>query len=69
MIATTLLSVILYALTIVLLKSYLNVNNMDWAFFAKVALMSGIVWIPPFIIQKLISKFLPSDYEKVMRGK
>ncbi len=65
----TLLSLVVYALTILLMHNYFNLSTMDWAFFAKVGLIGLLVWVPPFILQRLLSHFLPSDYEKVMKGK
>jgi phospholipid-translocating ATPase len=55
-----------YFMSIVLLQEYFDTSTMDSVFFAKVALISLITWLPLHLMYYVLSWVDPSDSKKVM---
>lgn len=44
-------------------------SKIDLGFILKLALITTISWLPPFVFKKIMKRIDPSDYEKVMMYK
>jgi phospholipid-translocating ATPase len=66
MVVSQIFSVILYFVTILMMKSIFMVSTLTWEFFLKILLLTFITWFPLHMI-KILKKYLdPNDYEKIM---
>ena len=67
MIASQLLSVLIYFLSLWMLSSILDVSYITWMFLLKVVVITAISFLPLYLINWVRKKVDPSDFEKVMR--
>ncbi len=69
MIISMLSSILIYALSILFLKNYIDVSEIDIWFFINLIYVTLASWLPPFLFTLIKKKIDPSDYEKVMSHK
>lgn len=69
MIISIISSIVIYALSIVLLKNYIDVSDFDLEFVMNLMYVTFASWLPPFVFKIIKKTFDPSDYEKVMQHK
>ena len=55
-----------YFMSIVLLQEYFDTSYIDSLFFAKVALITLITWLPLHLLYLIVNCVDPSDSKKVM---
>ena len=63
-------TIVVYLLTILLLKNYLDIYFIfDWATFFKIPIASIVAWAPFFITNFIKKKFFPQTIEKLNQAK
>ena len=63
-------TIVVYLLTILLLKNYLDIYFIfDWATFFKIPIASIVAWAPFFIANFIKKKFFPQTIEKLNQAK
>lgn len=66
MIISQILSVILYFVTIITMKSVFMVSTFSWDFLLKIFLVTLLTWFPLHLV-KVIKRYMdPNDYQKIM---
>lgn len=66
-IITCLVSITLYTIICVTMKKYLFLGDIGIMSILKLIAITAISWVPPFVIGVIRKKFLPNDYEKIMK--
>ncbi|CAD8189038.1 unnamed protein product [Paramecium pentaurelia] len=66
MIISNVASAVIYILSIMWFPNQLLVSAMTFQFFFYVIVIVLVSWSPCFIAQKILKKYDPSDYEKIM---
>ena len=66
MIISQMLSVFIYFLSLLTLRSVLDVDYITWMFVLNVVMITAISFVPLYVFQWLRRRFDPLDYEKVM---
>lgn len=61
-------SLIVYLLTIIVLKKDINASTITLEFLYKVAFLTLLSWLPIHVVKVIRSKFAPTEQEKIMRG-
>ena len=69
MIVSSLLTFIVYFLSIVLLRQYFDVSYITGLFFLKVLAIVAIAWGPPHLLKVIYERCDPSDAKKIMLKK
>jgi phospholipid-translocating ATPase len=67
MIISNLGSALTYLLTIYLMPQLLVVSKLSGKFFLTLLIIVIASWLPLYLLQLVIQKFDPSDYEKIMK--
>ena len=67
MIISTVLTLMIYFMSISLLRSYFDVSYIDWPFCLKVTAITLVSWAPLHIAKKIHECVDPSEQLKVMR--
>ena len=62
------LSLFCYILSMIYLRSYLNIYLQDMVFVIKIILIAVIAWAPQHTAQALYIHFFPSEFVKIMQG-
>lgn len=66
MIISNVASALFYILTLFLFPQQLLVSSLDLQFFIYVFLIVMASWLPCYMVQELLRKLDPSDFEKIM---
>ena len=69
MIVSSLLTFIVYFLSVILLRQYFDVSYITGIFFLKVLAIVAIAWGPPHIWKVVYQRCDPSDHKKIMLKK
>lgn len=69
MIVSSLLTFIVYFLSIVLLRQYFDASYITGIFFLKVLAIVAIAWGPPHVFKVIYERCDPSDHKKIMLKK
>jgi len=67
MICASILTLFLYILSIALMPSYFDTSYITWNFVLKVFAITMASWLPMFIVQVIVGKLDPSEFEKIMK--
>jgi len=67
MVASLIGTVILYFLSIIAFRQYINVDAIDGKFMVNIILIVSVSWAPLHIIKAILNCYDPSDYQKVMQ--
>lgn len=59
------ITLIIYSLSLILLRNYLNTSQIDSNFAWKVALIVAVSWVPIFIVRFIRRKIAPSEEDKI----
>lgn len=63
--ASIVITLIIYALSLVLFSNYLNTAEIDGNFAWKVGLIVAVSWVPIFIVKFIRRKLSPSEEDKI----
>lgn len=67
MIASIIGTILVYFLSIVLFKNYINVEAINGTFLVNIILIVCVSWLPLHIVKSILNCVDPSDYQKVMQ--
>lgn len=67
MVVSSVFTLVVYILSIALLRSYFDTSYITWTFIWKVLAVSGASWLPLHVTKWLISKIAPSEQEKILK--
>ncbi|KAM3127182.1 hypothetical protein pb186bvf_020701 [Paramecium bursaria] len=67
-ILTTVLSTIIYILTLWLFPELLTVSEIGWILLLNSIIIVLISWLPIFLVQIIMRKLYPDDFEKIMKS-
>ena len=67
MIVSSVLTFVIYILSIALLREYFDTSYITWAFVVKVLTITLISWLPLHMIKWLMSKIDPTEQQKILR--
>ena len=67
MICTSVLTLFLYIGSIALLPNYFQTSYITWDFIMKVCLLTLVSWLPLQIVQMIIDRCFPEEFQKIMR--
>jgi phospholipid-translocating ATPase len=59
------ITLVIYGLSLVLLRNYLNTAEIDLDFIWKVGLIVAVSWVPIFIARFIKRKISPSEEDKI----
>ena len=66
-IVSSVITFLMYILSIALMRSYFNTSYLSFMFFVKVFLITLASWLPLHIIKILKTKLDPDEHEKIMK--
>ena len=67
MVVSSVLTLFMYVLSIALLPVYFQTSYITWEFVMKVICITNASWLPLHIIQLIIQRVDPSEFQKIMR--
>ena len=67
MFLSSVLTLILYILSIALLRSYFDTSYITWEFALKVLGITAASWLPLHLVKVIIKKCDPTEQEKIMK--
>jgi len=67
MVVSSVLTLFMYVLSIALLPVYFQNSYITWEFVMKVICITIASWLPLHIIQLIIQRLDPSEFQKIMR--
>lgn len=67
MLASSVITFIMYILSIALLPSYFEASYITWLFVVKVVLITVVSWLPLHLVQMIINRVDPSEFQKIMK--
>lgn len=67
MVVSSVLTLFMYVLSIALLPVYFQTSYITWEFVMKVICITIASWLPLHIIQLIIQRVDPSEFQKIMR--
>lgn len=67
MIASLIGTVVMYFLSIILFRQYIDVEAINGKFLVNILLIVSVSWLPLHIIKMILTCVDPSDYQKVMQ--
>jgi phospholipid-translocating ATPase len=66
-IVSSVITFLMYILSVALMRSYFNTSYLSFMFFVKVFLITLASWLPLHVIKILKSKIDPDEHEKIMK--
>lgn len=66
-VVSSVLTLFMYVLSIALLPVYFQTSYITWEFVMKVICITIASWLPLHIIQLIIQRVDPSEFQKIMR--
>lgn len=67
MICTSVLTLFIYIGSIALLPIYFQTSYITWNFVLKVCALTIVSWLPLYIVQMIVDKCDPEEFQKVMK--
>jgi phospholipid-translocating ATPase len=67
MIISSILTFLIYVLSIALLREYFDTSYITWEFVVKVVALTVVSWLPMHIIKIMVYKFDPPEHLKIMK--
>lgn len=67
MIVSSLLTFLFYILSILFLRSYFDIQYLQWHFFMKVLAITLLSWLPLHMIKCMMMRCDPSEQLKILR--
>lgn len=64
-VASILLSLVIYLFSILVLKDYINTSVITWIFLLKIIAITAATWVPPYIISKLFTCCFPDNLQNL----
>jgi hypothetical protein len=62
---SSVLTFLIYILSIALLREYFDTSYITWAFVLKVLVITVMSWLPLHVVQWCIKKIDPSEEQKI----
>lgn len=63
--ASIVVTLIIYAISLLLFRNYLDTSEIDNQFMWKVCAIVGIAWVPVFIVKFIKKRLWPSEEDKI----
>ena len=67
MIVSSVLTFVIYIMSIALLREYFDTSYITWAFVVKVLAITLLSWLPLHLIKCLITKIDPTEQQKILK--
>lgn len=67
MIVSSVLTFVIYILSIALLRSYFDVSYITWQFVLKVLAITLLSWLPLHVAKWVIMKIDPTEQQKILK--
>lgn len=67
MVTSSVLTFLVYILSIALLREYFDTSYITWEFMMKVVALTAVSWLPMHIIKVVVYKFDPPEHLKIMK--
>ena len=67
MVVSSLLTLITYFMSIILLRAYFDTSYITFGFIFKVILLTLLSWAPLHLMRRLYDYFDPSEHQKIMK--
>lgn len=67
MIASSVLTFVIYVISIVCLRSYFDTSYMTWQFCIRIMMLTLASWMPLQLVQVVADRCNPSEFQKIMQ--